>query len=451
MTGPIGPDRALEVVEQALAVEGADEVEATLVARRGGLTRFADSVIHQHTERADVDVKVRVIVGKRSAEVWTNRLDRTSILDAGTRALEMARLSPPDELFPGLPGDFGASLLGAEEEAERFDEATASATPAWRAARVAEVVKAARDRPAAGFLSTSTDEAALANTNGIRRHSSSTVAAFTCMIRSGGGSAHHECASQRAGDIPVIPLAEDLAEWADRADGAGDAEPGTYPVVLLPLAVGEFVEYLGYMGLGAKDVLNGESFLVDRMGSACASPTVTLVDDVSYPGMLGAPFDWEGVWRRRVPLIDGGVARQPVYDTRTAAEEGTTTTGHASGSQAYGPFPANLLIVPGDESGDDLVAGVDRGLLVRRFWYVNAVNQRETLLTGMTRDGVFLIEHGRVTRPVHNLRFTQSVLDALLDCSGVGAELVCLSSGFGTVMVPALRLDRFHFTSATTH
>ena len=451
MKGSIGPDRALEIVEKALSVDGADEVEATLVANRGGLTRFADSIIHQHTERADVQVRVRVVVGKRSAGVWTNRLDEAAIIEAGKRALEMARLSPPDELFPGLPEDFGSSLLDPQQEAERFDEATASATPAWRAARVAEVVKAARDRPAAGFFSTSTDEMALANTNGVRRHSSFTLAAFTCMIRSGGGSAHHECASRRAEDIPVIPLAEDLAEWADRADGAGDVEPGAYPVVLLPLAVGEMVEYLSYTGFGAKDVLNGESFLVDRMGSPCASPLVTIVDDVSHPAMLGTPFDWEGVWRQRVALIDGGVARQPVYDTRTAAEAGTTTTGHASGSQEYGPFPANLLVVPGDGSTEDLLAGVDRGLLVRRFWYVNVVNQRETVLTGMTRDGVFLIEDGAVTRPVHNLRFTQSVLDALSECSGVGADPVCLSSGWGTVVVPALRLDRFSFTSATSH
>jgi predicted Zn-dependent protease len=447
----IGAERALELVEKALAVEGADEVEVTLYAESGGLTRFANSVIHQHTERSDAQIKIRVVTGKRSASASTNRLDDDAVTRTGRRALEMARLSPPDHLFPGLPDDFGASLVSPSQEAERFDEATAAATPGWRADRVAEAVRAARDRPAAGFFSTSADEVALANTNGVRRHATFTVAAFTCMLRSGDGTAHDESAAGRAWDIPVVAITEDLAHWADRGRGAGEVEPGTYPVVLMPLAVGEMIEMLSYMGFGAKDVLNGESFFVDRQGKSVAAPIVSVVDDVAHPRSLGPAFDMEGVWRQRVAIIDGGVANQPVYDTRTAAEAGTTTTGHASGSQEYGPYPANLHIVPGDQTNDDLVAGIERGLLVRRFWYVNVVNQRETILTGMTRDGLFLIEDGAVTKPVHNLRFTQNVLDGLSGCSGVGADLACLSSGGGSLLAPALRLDAFSFTSATSH
>src|SRR5207244_13559207 len=180
----------------------------------------------------------RVATGNRSASASTNRLDAaTAIVRTGRRALEMARLSPPDDLFPGLPGDFGATRLAPAEEAERFDGATAAATPGWRADRVAEAVKAAGDRPVAGFFSTSADEVALANTNGIRRHATFTVAAFTCMVRSGDGTAHHESAAGRAADIPVVAVTEDLAHWADRGRGAGDLEPGAYPVVLMPLAV----------------------------------------------------------------------------------------------------------------------------------------------------------------------------------------------------------------------
>lgn len=447
----IGAERALEMAEKALAVAGADEVEVTLYGGCGGLTRFADSVIHQHTERLDAQIKVRVVSGKRSASASTNRLDDDAIARTGRRALEMARLSPPDDLFPGLPGDFGASLVSPAQKAERFDHATWAATPGWRADRVAEAVRAAGDRPVAGFFSTSTDEVALANTNGVRRHVTFTGAGFTCMVRSEDGTAHHESTAGRAADIPVVAITEDLARWADRGRRAGDLEPGAYPVVLMPLAVGEMLEMLAYMGFGAKDVLNGESFFVDRQGDAVASTIVSIVDDVAHPGTLGPAFDLEGVWRQRVAIIDRGVANQPVYDTRTAAEAGTTTTGHASGSQEYGPYPANLHIAPGDQTTDELVAGIERGLLVRRFWYVNVVNQRETVLTGMTRDGLFLIEDGAVTKPVHNLRFTQSVLDCLKGCSGIGTDLACLPSGGGTVLAPALRLDAFNFTSATSH
>jgi PmbA protein len=447
----IGAGRALELVEKALAVDGADEVEVTLYSESGGLTRFADSMIHQHTERSDAQIKVRVVTGKRSASASTNRLDDVAVARAGRRALEMARLSPPDHLFPGLPGDFGASLVAPSQEAERFDEATAAATPGWRADRVAEAIKAAGDRPAAGFFSTSADEVALANTNGVRRHAAFTVAAFTCMVRSGDGTAHHESAAGRAVDIPVVAIAEDLAEWSDRGRGADHVGPGRFPVVLMPLAVGEMVELLAFMGFGAKDLLNGESFFVDRQGKPVAAPAVSIVDDVGHPGSLGPAFDLEGVWRQRVAIIDGGIANQPVFDTRTASEAGTTTTGHASGSQDYGPYPANLHIVPGDQTTDGLVAGIERGLLVRRFWYVNVVNQRETILTGMTRDGLFLIEDGVITKPVHNLRFTQSVLESLSGCSGVGEDLSCMASGGGSLLAPALRLDAFNFTSATSH
>jgi PmbA protein len=450
----IGPERALEVVGQALSVDGADEVEATLVSESGGLTRFADSIIHQHTQRSDVQLRIRVVTNKRCAAASTNRLDAESVRAAGRRALEMAILSPPDDLFPGLPADSGASRVTPAQDAERNDAQTAAATPAWRAGVVAEVVRAAGARPAAGFFSTSANEIALANTNGIRRHCALTVASFTCMVRSGVGSAHHESSSRAAAAIPVTEITEDLSAWADRGNEASDPEPGTYPVVLMPLAVAEMVQYLSYVGFGAKDVLNEESFLVERAGTAVASPLLTIADDVGHPDSLGPPFDMEGVWRQRVAVIDGGVATGPVYDTRTAAEAGTTTTGHATGSQEYGPSPMNLVIPAGAPAGDDLkalVGGIERGFLVRRFWYVNVVNQRETILTGMTRDGLFRIVDGEVGGPVHNLRFTQNVLEALQSCSAVGTAPAVVSSGWDSVVVPALRLERFTFTSATSH
>ena len=447
----IGNDRALALLEAALDVEGADEVEATLVAEVGGLTRFADSVIHQHTERADAQVKVRVVTGRRSATVSTNQLTPESIREAGRRALEMAALSPPDAGYPGLPSDTGAPLPDPTTTAGRFDAETAEATPGWRAERVREVVAAAGDRPAAGFFSTQANECALANTNGLRRFGRLTVAAFTCLVRSGDGSAHHEEAAPRASAISVAETAGRLASWADRARGGIGIDPGTYPVVLLPLAVAEMVQYLAYVGFGARDVLNEESFLVDWAGKPCAAPAVTIADDIGHPASLGPAFDWEGVWRQRVAVIDRGVATGPVYDTRTAAEAGTATTGHSTGSREYGPFPANLVVGPGDASVEDLIAGIDRGLLVPRFWYVNVVNPRETILTGMTRDGLFRIEDGKVAGPVHNLRFTQSVLEALRACSGVGRESLVQSSGWDSVVAPALRLDRFTFTSGTSH
>lgn len=441
----------MDLLEDALRVDGADEVQATLAAWSGGLTRFADSAIHQHTERADAEVHVRVVDGKRTATVSTNRLDQESLREAGRRALEVARLSPPDELFPGLPADSGAPL----PVPERVDAETAEATPASRAARVAEAVREAGHRPAAGFYSTDLALVAIANTSGIRRLRRATFASFTCMVRSEDGSAHEDRAAWRAADIDPAGIAADLAGWADRARGADhEAGTGEWAVVLMPLAVAEMVEYLSYIGFGGKEVLTGESFLAERAGTRVASDLVTIADDVSHPANLGLPFDGEGVWRQRVAVVEEGLARGPVWDTRTAAEAGTRTTGHATGSQEWGPMAMNVVVEPGDSSVDDLVGRVERGLLVRRFWYVNVVGQRETVLTGMTRDGLFLIEEGKVKRPVHNLRFTQNVLDALEGCTGVGRDVVTVAPGWGvgaSFSAPALALSSFRFTSGTTH
>ncbi len=422
-----------------------------MVCSAGGLTRFADSVIHQHTEHGDVGLQLRVIDAQRSGRVSTNRIHADAVAEAGTRALEIARLSPPDALFPGLPRDeSGSSLL----RGERFDDATAGATPASRAAAVAEAVRSAGDRPAAGFLATDQIELALANTNGVRRYSRMTVASYTCMVRSGDGTGYDSAASWRVSDVDLPQIAGTQSEWADRGREPSGIEPGTYPVVLMPLAVSELVEYLSYMGFGAKSVFDGESFFCDRTGATVAADLVTIADDVSNEHSLGTPFDAEGVWRRRVEMIANGVATQPVYDTRAGAEAGMPTTGHSVGNQEVGPLPLNLIVEPGAASEEELVAGIDRGLLVRRFWYVNIVNPRETTLTGMTRDGLFLIEDGKVSGPVNNLRFTQDVLAALAGCSGVGRKVQTSYSGwdFGiSIVAPALRLDAFTFTSATTH
>ncbi|MGH9267465.1 MAG: PmbA/TldA family metallopeptidase, partial [Acidimicrobiales bacterium] len=249
----IGESRALETLVGALSVEGADEAEASLFSRAGGLTRFADSAIHQATERSDASVRVRVITGRRSAAVTTNRLDPDSLAAAGRRALETAHLAPPDEIFPGLPGDSGASL----PVPDRFDGQTAGASPAWRAEVVKGAVAAAAPRPAAGFFGTEALEAAVANTAGTRRYSRWTAASFSCLVSSGDGSAYEQTSTWRGSELDAARLSEELAEWADMGRGAEDTAPGSYPVVLMPLAVAELVEYLSYMGFGAKDLANG--------------------------------------------------------------------------------------------------------------------------------------------------------------------------------------------------
>jgi predicted Zn-dependent protease len=180
------------------------------------------------------------------------------------------------------------------------------------------------------------------------------------------------------------------------------------------------------------------------------SPLVTIRDDASDPAGLPMAFDYEGAAKSAVPLVEAGVCSGVVYDAATAARDGRSTTGHAlPAPNPWGPFPLNMQMAAGDSSRDELLGGLDRGLLVTRFHYTNPVQSKRALVTGMTRDGTFLVEDGRIVGPVRNLRYTHSYVDALADVSAVGAERRCLEGFLGAVVVPAVRIDAWTFTSAT--
>jgi predicted Zn-dependent protease len=204
------------------------------------------------------------------------------------------------------------------------------------------------------------------------------------------------------------------------------------------------------MGFSALALQEGRSFLCDRLGQQIVSEQISIWDDGLDPRGTPLPFDFEGVPKRRVDLIERGVARGVVYDSETAAREGKRSTGHAlPAPNVWGPFPINLFLGTGDRSRSELLGALDRGVLVTRFWYVNPVHPRQAVLTGMTRDGTFLVERGEIVRPVRNLRFTQSMLDALGATLGVGSVATPTEAFFGATVVPPLLLGRFTFTGVS--
>jgi predicted Zn-dependent protease len=212
----------------------------------------------------------------------------------------------------------------------------------------------------------------------------------------------------------------------------------------------DLLDMLGYLGFSALAVQEERSFF--EAGRRIGSELVSIVDDGHDPAGLPMAFDYEGVGKRRVPLLDHGVCREVVHDAQTAARDGVTSTGHGlPAPNPWGPFPLNMVMAAGDVSRDDLIAGLDRGLLVTRFHYTNPVHPKLAIITGMTRDGTFLVEGGRIVGPVRNLRFTQSYLEAL-DCTvAVARERKTLKGFLGGVVVPALRLDGWTFTGTTEH
>ena len=448
---PLTAGAARVSAQPALDLPGADAVEVVLTASRTGLSRYARSEITQNVVRNEVRAQVRVVIDHRVATAATNQLDPASMVATARRALEAARVSPVDEEFPGLATP---QRDGRAKGIFRWDETTAGASPERRAQGVSDMLAVTHAKDAAGIFETSAHCFAVINSLGIDCFDAFTRCIATCLLHEGDATGWGEASSHSIIDVDREAAARTAASKAVRGHDPSEAEPGIYPVVLEPAAVALLLDYLSYVGMGAKQVLDGESFFATRGGEPVAAPTITIEDDVYDDHSVGIGFDFEGVPRRKVCIIDGGRAVGPVTDLRTAPKLGVAPSGHFSGWTEYGPGASNVVLHPGDASMEELIGGVTDGFLVTRFHYVNVLDRPATLMTGMTRDGTFRIRDGEIAEPVRNFRFTQSVLDALESTEAVGAEVAAFPpdfGSFGSFVAPALRVGRFNFASTTTH
>ncbi|MGH2739022.1 MAG: metallopeptidase TldD-related protein, partial [Actinomycetota bacterium] len=240
---------------------------------------------------------------------------------------------------------------------------------------------------------------------------------------------------------------------AEESQHPKDVEPGRYEVVLEPAAVSTLTAFLSFLGFGGRQIVEGKSCFTGRMGEKLMSERISMFDNALSPLTLGLPFDFEGTPKQRVDLVKDGVVLAGVHDRRSAKQAGNESTGHAlPPPNPEGPFPLNLFLEPGESSLEDMIAGTKRGLFVTRFHYSNVVHPKEAVITGMTRDGTWLIEDGEIRHPVKNLRFTQSIIDALEAVEMVGRETELASEFFfAASRVPALQISSFNFTSASDH
>jgi PmbA protein len=447
---PIGADQVRSIAEAALELAGADGVEVLAVHDWGGLTRFAESAIHQSTAREDTAVKVRVVSGGRVGVASTNDLSKEGAATAARSALELAEMAAPDPAFPGL-----APRADVPARPDRFDEATAAATPEARAEAVATLVATCGDGfHAAGAHETSASEVALATTEGQFCYAATSQATTSTVVSGGdGGAGYAEVWAARVGDLDPEAVGRTAFEKARDSQAPRSIDPGRYDVVLEAPAVATLVAFLAYLGFGGRAIAEGRSCFSGRIGEKLMSDRITIFDDALAPGTLGLPFDFEGTPKRRVDLVAEGVVIGGVHDRRSAKQEDVRSTGHAlPPPNPHGAFPLNLFLAPGDATVEDMVRDTERGLLVTRFHYSNVVHPKEAVITGMTRDGTWLVEDGEVKHPVKNLRFTQSIIEALRDVQAVGSEAALASEFFFSASsVPALRISSFQFTGASDH
>ncbi|HEV3475800.1 MAG TPA: metallopeptidase TldD-related protein, partial [Actinomycetota bacterium] len=297
-------------------------------------------------------------------------------------------------------------------------------------------------------------EVALANTEGAFCYAPMTQASVTTVVSGGdGGTGFAETVDARLQDLDPAGVGERAAGKARDSQRPQDLEAGRYEVVLEPAAVATLLGFLAYLGFGGRAITEGRSCFSDRLNQKLMSDRITIYDDAQSPLTVGLPFDFEGTPKRRVDLITEGVVKGGVHDRRSARQAGTESTGHAlPPPNPEGAFPLNLFLEPGDSALEDMVRDTKRGLLVTRFHYSNVVHPKEAIITGMTRDGTWLIEDGEVRRPVKNFRFTQSILEALRDVELVGRDTELASEFFfAASRVPALKISSFHFTGKSDH
>lgn len=441
------------ICDKALRAAEGDQAEAVVVGRNAALTRFANAAIHQNVVSREAELRVRVVRGKRVAIVTTDRLDDEGIRRAASEASELAKLTPENPTFGGLPGD-----KGLRPAPSAFVERTAQATPMDRARAAKQLCDAAQGASlsAAGYVATAVQELAIANSLGVWAYAPATTSDAELAALGSAGSAFAQRISLDLDTLDVAGCATEAVAKAKAAQNPRDLAPGAHEVVLEPYAVRDICSFLGTQ-LTGNAVEEGRSFVIGKLGQKVTGD-VTLVDDPFDPRGLPRAFDLEGQPSERVTLIEDGVARAVVYDSGTAYRTNQKNTGHALPPNPFQPSaPMHLRLEPGAKTREQLIRDTKKGVLVTRFWYTRWVHQLRTIVTGMTRDGTFAIVDGEIAYPVKNFRFTQSYHDALGGTLGIASELALLVPGeqFGlqvsSFRVPALRLASFNFTGATQY
>jgi predicted Zn-dependent protease len=464
-------DLAGEVLDLVRHAAGPSAEAEVLVAREDlALTRFANSYIHQNVADSMTRVRLRLHLDGCTAVGSSTRLG-TGLRELVERTISATRLSPADPGWPGLTPTTPAPASG------NVDEDTATATPEQRAARVRTFIDAAGGLTTAGYFRTRYLSAAFANSAGQSLAGATTEAAMDGIARTPTSDGVARLASPRLADIDGTALGARAAAKARAGADPVELPPGRYEVILESDAVVDILRNLAVWGFNGKALVEHRSFV--RLGEHQFDPALTLVQDVAAAGAIGLPFDTEGTPKRRLDLVTAGLTRNVAHDRRTAMRAGTESTGDSfPGARTWGPIPMAIAMLPdgtqavgGARAGDEaraggeagpaadpsvvaLLAGVERGLLVTDFWYTRVLDPRPVVVTGLTRNGVWLIENGEITRPVKNLRFTQEYPRALAPGAvlGVGGRQLAQPADWDSeaFAAPALHLASWHFTGGAS-
>jgi predicted Zn-dependent protease len=429
--------RAQQILQKVIAyARGHGAVAlASLSGSHQGNTRFAVNEITSSSEIDRHTLAVSVQLGKRVASATTNQLDDRSLQDVTARAVRLAKLAPENpEAMPPL----GKQVYKPARNAS--DAATVAMTPEARAKAIGAALGAAgNDTVIAGYFEHGVRFDALASTAGLASYHAWTSTHLTCTARTqdGTGSGWAGGASNRVGDLDAGALAKIAVDKARSSAKPTKLDPGRYTVVLEPAAVADLFGWLVGGALDARRADEGRSFFSKpgagtRVGEKLFPEAITVRSDPTDAQLATRPFDGEGFPLLRTTWIDKGVVKGLVYNRYWAQKQGKPATGQPSG----------WILEGGKATRDELIKGVKRGVLITRFWYLRSLDPQTILVTGLTRDGTFLIENGAVTRPVTNFRFNESPVQMLGRCDAMTPPVIA-----GRMRVPAIRTHDFNLAS----
>jgi PmbA protein len=432
------------VAEKILKLSDADETEVDVGATTDALTRFANNTIHQNVAEHSLGISVRAVVDGRTARATTNKTDDESLARTVAAAVTLARNQPKTDLLP---------LIGKQkyQKVSRFFSSTAGTSPEERARAVTRVCKMATKakQTAAGIFSSGESRSVMANSRGLVAYDEQTRAEFSVTILEPTSSGWAKANSPDIRKIDPQELAENAAKTAAGSRQPREIPAGRYTTILSPAAVLDLVGFLFY-DFAATSVLDKRSCLTGRIGKRVFGDNITIWDDAYHPLQSGPPHDGEGVPRQKVLLVDRGVPKNLVYARATAKKMKAKATGHGFAlPNEYGEAPMNLVFSGGDSSTEDMIQTTERGILVTRLWYIREVDPYKKILTGMTRDGTFLIEKGKVSGGVRNFRFNESVIEMLSKVEMMGPAVRAAGEESFEMVVPAMKVRDFHFSEVT--
>ena len=459
-------EKAAEVFDRIRRFSSADEVEAIFNGSRFALTRFANNTIHQNVEEENSVVSIRTNFGGQTARATTNQFDDDSLRRAVTASENLARVQAQDpDLLPMPDAQEACGRTGETPVApsSRFFEETANITPADRAEVVKGIVSVASKNKltTAGIYSTSDSREGIFNSRGLSRWHQQTAAEISITMLADDSSGWQKSNSPDVSKLDPSLLADAAAQKAVQSAHPRELTPGKYTVILEPAAVLDIVGFM-FWDFSGVAILDQRSFLNDRIGARLFGENINISDDVAHPLQSGSPFDGEGMQRQRVKLVENGVVKQVLYARATAKKMKASEfakkvgpiqpTGHGFPlPNEVGEMPMNIVFsaTENPQSLEQMIASTERGVFVTRLWYIREVDPYEKIVTGMTRDGTFLVENGKITSGIRNFRFNQSLISMLSNVQEISVPVRASGEESFDMVVPAMKVNDFNFTEVT--